>query len=262
MSEVKLPVLFVAHGAPTLALDEEKGEQLRAWAETLPQPRAIVVVSAHWEKTPPTFGTTDHSELYYDFGGFSRDLYQLNWPAPGFSGEQLAAVRKALKSVGEIRLFEDRKLDHGAWVPLLKLYPDANIPTLQVSLPSQWSAKQLFEFGAQLGALRDQGFLILTSGSLVHNLRQVDFRDASEPPAWAVEFDNWCEQVMRDWDVDALLNYREEAPSLMIAQPTVEHFIPLIVAAGAAGLDGRPEVSFPITGFEFGSISRRCVEFR
>lgn len=260
MNASRLPVLFVAHGAPTLAIDEKKGAELLAWAQKLPRPNALLVVSAHWEKTPPILGTTDHSELIYDFWGFPEELYKLTWPAPGFSDELVSLVRKSLgdEVIGPI----DRKLDHGVWVPMMRMYPEADIPTMQLSLPSHWSAKQLYDFGMKLAPLRDQGILIVASGNLVHNLRRISFGGSNPPPDWAVAYDRWCEEVIGGWKLDELLNYDHHAPATHIAHPTLEHFLPVMVAAGAAGAEGPPEVLFPVTGFEFGSISRRCVEFR
>lgn len=257
-----MPVGFVAHGAPMLALEEGKAADLKRWADSMPRPKAILVVSAHWEQTPPTLGTSDHSRLIYDFYGFPQALYQLTYHAPGISDNLRAEVMRLLGEGVEVQQDASRGLDHGAWVPLRCMYPAADIPVLQVSLPSRWDAARIFDFGRALAPLRAEGVLILGSGSLVHNLRRVDFNESSAPPDWAVEFDGWCRDVMQEWRIEELLDYRSSAPSLALAQPTVEHFLPLIVAAGAAseGGDGRPAVVFPVDGFEYGSISRRCVQ--
>ena len=153
----------------------------------------------------------------------------------------------------------DRKLDHGAWVPLLHMYPEADIPVVQLSLPRR-EPEELFDLGRLLAPLADEGTLILCTGVLVHNLRRVDFGGTTPTPAWAREFDAWCEDVLRRTDFGALVQFRVRAPKLSMAHPTEEHFLPLLVAAGAASTRSRA-VTFPVTGFEYGSLSRRCVQF-
>ena len=251
----RMPVGFVGHGAPTLAIDPGKGGDLTRWAKHMPEPRAILVISAHWEDTPATAGTTRIRDLMYDFYGFPDELYELEYKSPG--APELVERLSSLIPGGVEQ--EDRPLDHGVWVPLLHMAPRADIPVLQLSLPSQQGAEGLFELGRRLAALRDEGIFILGSGNVVHNLRRLS-RDKEPVPSWSVEFDQWAAEVLERQDFDTLIDYRQDSPGLRLAHPTVEHFQPLLVAAGAASVAGG-QASFPVEGFEYGSISRRCVQF-
>lgn len=254
-----MPVAFVAHGAPTLATDQEKGAELRRWTASMPTPRAVLVISAHWSRSPVGIGTVTNRELIYDFYGFPAPLYRLRYPAPG-APELAAAVEARLRTQGiGCEREPTRGLDHGAWVPLLHMYPEAEVPVLQISQPAAAPAQSYLQLGQALAPLRNEGVLILASGVLVHNLRQLDFSGELPPPAWAREFDGWCRDALTRFDVGSLLDYREQAPAFSQAHPSDEHFTPLLVAVGAA--QDTPRVSFPIEGFEFGSLSRRCVQF-
>ncbi len=254
-----MPVGFVAHGAPLLAIDPHKGEPLLAWGRAMPKPRAILVVSAHWAAAPVQLGAAETVPLVYDFFGFPRELYQLRYPAPG--APELAARVQAL--LGEARMPVEatrRGLDHGAWVPLLRMFPEADVPVLQMSMPTL-EAPKLFELGKVLAPLRAEGVLVLGSGNITHNLRQLDWEDGNgAAPSWAKDFDAWVEDVLVRGDVDLLLQYALRAPGVGTSLPTHEHFAPLVVAMGAAS--ERPlSVGFPVTGFEYGSLSRRSVQF-
>ncbi len=253
----QMPIAFVGHGAPLLALDEEKGADLRAWSDAMPWPRASLVISPHWQTRDPTIGATKTLPLLYDFSGFLDALYQIEYappPAPDLAArvEQLAHGRVTIGRSPE------RKLDHGAWVPLMHMYPNADVPVLQLSLPRR-EPEELFDLGRLLAPLADEGVLLLCSGVLVHNLRSIDVGGAYRTPPWAREFDGWCEDVLLRNDFAALVQFRVRAPKLGMAHPTEEHFLPLLVAAGAASTRSRA-VSFPIVGFEYGSLSRRCVQ--
>jgi 4,5-DOPA dioxygenase extradiol len=255
--ETRLPIAFAAHGAPLLALDQKKGSELWAWAKTMPRPLAILVFSPHWQTRDPTIGATRTLPLLYDFSGFPEALSRIQYappPAPELATriEQLAAGKMTLGRS------PDRKLDHGAWVPLLHMYPEADVPVLQVSLPRR-EPEALFNLGRLLAPLADEGVLIFATGVLVHNLRSVDFGGTNPTPTWAREFDAWCEDVLLRKDFDALVQFRVRAPKLGMAHPTEEHFLPLLVAAGASSTRSRV-VTFPITGFEYSSLSRRCVQ--
>ena len=251
----RMPVLFVAHGAPTLAMDQVKGGELRRWGAVLPKPSAVLVVSAHWEDSPVTLGATVPTELIYDFYGFPEELYRLRYDAPPAP----ALATRIEQLLGRSVRRQARGLDHGAWVPLLHLFPEADVPVLQISMPSADGARALFELGRRLSALRDEGVLIVGSGNLTHNLGRVSFRGGSETPAWAAEFDAWIGDVLSRSDFDGLLDYKARAPALAMNHPTEEHLVPVLVAAGAAG--GGSRASFPITGFEYASLSRRSVQF-
>lgn len=248
-----MPVGFVSHGAPPLALDHEKGRDLRRWADALPRPAAVLVVSAHWDHTPVRVGTASTRPLLYDFGGFPDELRRLEYPAPG-APELATRVAERLDAGRD----DDRPWDHGVWVPLLHMYPDADVPVLQVSLPGRLPARELLELGARLAPLRDEGVLVLGSGGAVHNLRELDWRDESPPPAWATDFEQWATAALRAGDLDRLASFRD-VPSSRLAHPTPEHFQPLLVAAGAASR-GTHDASFPVEGFEYGSLSRLAVQ--
>jgi 4,5-DOPA dioxygenase extradiol len=252
----RLPIAFVAHGAPLLALDEVKGAELHAWAERMPRPAAILVLSPHWQTRDPTIGATRSLPLLYDFSGFPEALSQIRYAPP--PAPELAARLAQLHTKVAIVQSPDRRLDHGAWVPLLHMYPRADIPVVQLSLPRR-EPEELFDLGRLLAPLADEGTLILCTGVLVHNLRSIDFGETKPTPPWAKEFDAWCEDVLLRKDFSALVQFRVRAPKLGMAHPTEEHFLPLLVAAGAASTRSR-SVTFPITGFEYASLSRRCVQ--
>jgi 4,5-DOPA dioxygenase extradiol len=254
----KMPVLFLAHGAPILMDDQEWVAELGAVAAHLPAPTAVLMLSAHWEKRPATLGATRTVPLYYDFYGFPEHYYQVRYPAPG-APELAARVRGLLAERSLPVADSERGLDHGAYVPLLCMYPKADVPVLQLSLPSL-EPKELFAFGQALAPLRQEGVLIVGSGFLTHNMRFA-FRPGT--PAWASEFDMWAADVLARRDHDALLDFSERAPSARLALPTTEHFVPVIVAAGAAP-DTADAVTFPITGFwgaAGGAFTRRSVRF-
>lgn len=251
-----LPVLFLAHGAPILLDEPDWVGALRGWAGALPKPASILVISAHWEARPTTLGATRTVPLYYDFYGFPARYYETQYPAPGAPAlaERVTGLLSAAGQ-GPVQKSE-RGLDHGAYVPLVCMYPEAETPVLQLSMPSL-SPKELFALGRALGPLRDEGVLILASGFLTHNMR---FAFKPGTPAWAREFDAWTADVLARRDVDALLDFEAKGPAARTALPTTEHFAPVIVAAGAAA-DGAP-VSFPIEGFWMdGAFTKRSVQW-
>lgn len=250
-----MPVLFQAHGAPPLLDDPGWIAELAAWGQALPRPSAIVVVSAHWEERPVAIGATQPVPLIYDFYGFPERFYRLQYPAPG--APAVAQRIRALLAAAKIPCIDEpaRGLDHGSYIPLLCMYPAADIPVLQISLPSEQPA-ELFAMGRALAPLRREGVLIIGSGFLTHNLRALSLR---KTPAWASEFDAWSADVIARHDIDALLDYRQRAPGVQESLPSHEHFVPVIVAAGAAG---EGPVQFPITGFWFGgAMTRRSAQF-
>lgn len=253
-----MPAIFLAHGSPLLLDDRQWVAELHAWARSLPRPDAVLMISAHWEERPLTIGATDAAPLIYDFWGFPERFYRLQYPAPGAPG----LARRVRELVGATQPVADepgRGLDHGAYVPLLAMYPDADIPVLQVSLPTM-DAPTLFEVGRALAPLRDERVLVIGSGFLTHNLRAMDPTPNAPVPSWASEFDAWAEESLSRLDVDALVDYRARAPGVRHALPTHEHFVPVVVAAGSA-VESSPTVSFPIEGFYAGSLTRRSVQF-
>ena len=252
---MRLPVLFQAHGAPPLLDDPAWIGELADWARALPRPRAIVVVSAHWEARPLTIGAIRPLPLIYDFYGFPEKFYRLQYPSPG-APEVAQRIRELLAAAHIPAIDEpERGLDHGAYIPLMCMYPAADIPVLQISLPSQ-NPKELWSVGRALAPLRDEGVLLIGSGFLTHNLRALALR---ETPAWASDFDAWCADVLARGDHDSLLDYKQRAPGVRDSLPTHEHFVPVIVAAGAAPA---AQVTFPITGFWWGgAMTRRSAQF-
>ncbi len=254
-----MPAGFVAHGAPTLALDPERGAPLGEWARAMRRPRAILVISAHWEEAPLTIGTFDHAELMYDFSGFPRPMYSLQYKAPG-AADLADRVEALLGGRQAVRRAAQRRMDHGVWVPLLHMYPAADIPVLQVSMPTRQGPAALVELGRKLAPLAAEGVLVLGSGNLVHNLRRVDFSESTPPPSWAVEFDQWAAERIMASDLDALADFANRAPAPLIAHPNPDHYLPiLVVAALAAERSLAP--TWALEGFEYGSISRRSVRF-
>jgi len=256
-SASRMPVIFAAHGAPVLLDDEVWMGELARWARAMPRPKSILMVSAHWEERPATLGATHPVPLVYDFYGFPERYYLTKYASPG-APDLAARVRELLRQKNmDVADEPDRGLDHGAYVPLVAMYPEADVPVLQVSMPGL-DAQALFELGRALAPLRDEGVLVFGSGFLTHNMRYA-FRPGI--PQWARDFDAWAENAIAHLDLDALLDFQTRAPAARMALPTWEHYAPLLVAAGALG-DERPAVSFPITGWWMdGAFTRRSVQF-
>jgi len=257
----QLPTLFVSHGAPSLALDPIGGADLNRLGAALARPRALLVVSAHWEETPLALGTLQPRPLLHDYGGFARELRDVRYDAP--TAPDLAARARGLLAgvPGGVVDVPGRPWDHGVWVPLVHLVPRADVPLLQVSLPSHLAPGQLLDVGRRLAPLASDGVLIVGSGGAVHNLRDLAWGEPSAPPPrWALDFEGWLREHVARFDLDALAAVRERAPALRRAHPTEEHLLPLFVALGAAA--ERPgQVRFPVEGFELGSLSRLTIEF-
>ena len=229
-----MPSLFISHGAPTFAIEPGlAGAQLRALGRALGKPRAVVVVSPHWMTRGVEITASDRPETVHDFGGFPRVLYTLQYPAPG-SSELAARVQQQLGAQGiPARLDTRRGLDHGAWVPLMHLFPAADVPVIQVSLPFDANEAKAFALGQALAPLAEDGVLIIGSGSLTHNLYEFRMGDV-QAAAYAQEFSSWVRQVVQDGDMTRLGQALELAPHAARAHPTTEHFLPPLVAAGAA----------------------------
>jgi 4,5-DOPA dioxygenase extradiol len=254
MSDNKMPVIFISHGSPMLAVDNESAQDFRRWGESLPKPKAALVFSAHWESDSLAFGeTSDHKKLIYDFGGFPEQLYQLQYPAPG-APWLVDAVRQLLNTPIPAT---DHGLDHGVWVPLMHLWPHADVPVLQMSIPFTMSSQDLFSLGQSLSPLRTQGVMIVGSGGVTHNLREAFTARHTDTPAWVNRFDDWVTKIITE-DRAQLLTWESTLDSAH-NHPSPEHFLPLLIAAGAA--DDSDTVNFPITGFEMGVISRRAIQF-
>ena len=231
-----MPVLFVSHGAPTLPI--EPGDTGAAWhklGEQLPRPSAILVISAHWETRIPTISRAVQPETIHDFSGFPAELYELQYPAPGAPG-LAQSVAHCLQQAGiPMQLDDTRGLDHGAWVPLSLMYPKADIPVAQLSLQPDKGPAWHIALGRALHPLREQGVLIVGSGSITHNLRAIFKHPQGEPvPEWVTEFCDWMAERIKAGDLDALSAYRTRAPHAVQNHPTDEHLLPLFVALGAA----------------------------
>jgi 4,5-DOPA dioxygenase extradiol len=248
----RMPAVYLGHGAPPLVDDPLWTTQLAAWAGALPKPTAILVVSAHWEAAPLTIGAiADAAPLVYDFWGFPDRYYQATYPAPG-APDLAAKVLGLLSGIESVADEPDRGLDHGAYVPLTVMYPDADIPVLQISMPAL-DPGRLLQIGTALRPLRDEGVLVMGSGFLTHGLPYLsDFRFDAPPPGWSTEFDHWAAEALDRGDVDALAAFRQ-APGARYAHPTTEHFAPLFVTLGAS--DGPVPVT-TITGYWLGLAKR------
>ncbi|GAB3574042.1 class III extradiol ring-cleavage dioxygenase [Amycolatopsis endophytica] len=248
------PVLYLSHGAPPLADDAVWTRELADWSANLPEPQAILVVSAHWEEAPLTVGATTTVPLVYDFWGFPERYYSVTYAAPG--APELAARVRTLLTGTEVHEAPDRGLDHGAYVPLVEMYPDADVPVLQMSMPTL-DPRELFELGRKLKPLRDEGVLIIGSGFFTHNLSAMSGGVHGTPPRWSAEFDQWGAETLRANDIDALLDFRHKAPAAALAHPRIEHFAPLFVTLGAGADDANPRTV--IEGYWYG-MAKRSVQ--
>ena len=248
-----LPALYLSHGAPPLFEDTAWMAQLHAWARALPKPKAILIVSAHWESDSLGITSTTSTDLVYDFGGFNPFYHRMRYDTPDPTGlaAQLLSVLPATEHVHEHR---NRGLDHGAWVPLKVMYPAADIPVLQLSLPTH-NTTALLTLGERLRPLREQGVLVIGSGYMTHGLPYIDWHNPLAVPEWSSEFDAWAADALARGDVEELSRYRVRAPGLRYAHPTVEHFTPLFVTLGAA-TDPTAELTTTIDGFSMG-LARR-----
>lgn len=254
-SDGPLPALYIGHGAPPLLDDPDWMVQLAAWVHRMPKPRAVLIVSAHWEAAPlmlsaPAQGTP----LVYDFGGFQERYYSLTYRTPDAS-DLATSVRKLMPDGRPAHQHPSRGLDHGAWVPLKVMYPLADVPVLQLSIPTQDPAR-LLELGGRLKPLRDSGVLVIGSGFLTHGLpflTRDDF-NGEHVPGWSADFDLWASSALDSGDVEALADFRN-APGMPYAHPTVDHFLPLFVTLGAADDPGKP-VETIIDGYWMGLAKR------
>lgn len=253
---MKMPALYIGHGAPMLLDDQLWTSQLSHVAKDLPRPKAILIVSAHWESAPVTLSNAAaNSPLVYDFSGFDRKFYEMTYNSPDASA--LAAKVAALMPDSEPVHQSNRGLDHGAWVPLRVMYPDADIPVLQMSMPTS-DPYRLIELGNRLQPLRDEGVLIIGSGFMTHGLPYLrDWRADAIAPTWSSDFDTWAAEALSGGDVETLANFRTKAPGMPYAHPTVEHFTPLFITLGvSASIEEAPKTL--IDGYFLG-LSKRSI---
>lgn len=246
-----LPSLFVSHGAPPTLDDPEWLQDLFTWGQSMPKPRAIVVVSAHWENAPLAISATAAgTPLHYDFGGFHPRYYTLTYTTPDATalGHRVAG---ALADTTPLHQYVDRGLDHGAFIPLMAMYPAADVPVVQLSMPSL-DPSALLALGARLRELREEGILVIGSGFMTHSFASMRRPDLL---GHIHDFDGWAADAVRRGDVDALIDYRRKAPAADIAHPTADHFVPLLLAIGAGKEPGHG-VTSAIERIQFGNSIR------
>lgn len=234
-AEGPFPAIYLSHGAPPLFEDAAWIESLAAWADSLPRPRGIVIVSAHWESAPIALSATaPGTDIVYDFGGFHPAYYSMTYPTPD-AGWLADRVAGALPAGTSVTRHASRGLDHGAWVPLKVMYPEGDIPVVQMSIPTH-DPGTLLAIGRRLRELRGEGIAVIGSGFWTHGLPFLSAENfqLGSVPGWSRDFDAWAAELLESGDVDALTRYASAAPGMPYAHPTVEHFSPLFVALGAA----------------------------
>ena len=260
-TSVRLPTLFLSHGSPMYAI--EPGAAGRAWAalgRELPRPRAVLIASAHWETSVPLLTGNPAPQTIHDFGGFPDELFRLQYAAPGdtaLAGEAVALLKAAGVTAG---IDGCRGRDHGAWVPLRWMYPDADVPVVQLAIQPELGAAHHLRVGRALAPLADDSVLIIGSGHTTHNLRDwMSNPRRQEPLPYAKAFAEWLHDRLMARDVDALVAWREQAPEAARAHPSDEHFLPLFVALGAAAGDAKVERF--AEGFEAGALAMDSYRF-
>lgn len=255
------PAIFAAHGSPMLALEEnEYTRALRALGEQY-SPRAIVVFTAHWETDPQMISDVAYYGTIHDFGGFPPELYRMQYPAQG-DAATAARIADLLKEAGvPFDVDRYRGLDHGAWVPLKLIYPEATVPVVQMSVNPWAPPAEQYRIGQALAPLRREGVMILASGGTIHNFRTIRWDDPPEADAWAVAFDDWLLGRIAAWDLPALFDYEQQAPGARLAVPPGgnEHFIPLFYALGAA--DDQRTVRELHRSYRYGNLSHALWQF-
>jgi 4,5-DOPA dioxygenase extradiol len=255
---VRMPSLYLSHGAPPLVDDPVWPAELAGWAAALPRPSAVLVVSAHWESAPLTLGATEPGvPLVYDFVGFDPAYYRVRYPAPP-APWVAELVRSLMPDTEQVVDQPRRGLDHGAYVPLTVMYPDADVPVLQMSLPSL-DPDRLLGLGRRMRPLRDEGVLVIGSGFTTHGLPFLtDWRPQAPAPGWSREFDAWVGDALARGAVDELAGFRHRAPGMPYAHPTVEHFAPLFLTLGMADDPGEPARQV-LDGYWMG-LSKRSIQ--
>lgn len=247
----RAPAFFVGHGSPMIGIEENDfTRSLQTLGKTISEPKAILIVSAHW--TPPFYGVSVHHSpaLMYDFFGFPEPLYHVQYPAPNaeFLTPQVSELFPDL-------LVKERSLDHGAWSVLKHLFPNANIPVMQLGIHRDLTLREHYETGQKIGRLRDHGVMIIGSGNITHNLSQVDPDEDAPIRDWSAAFDEYVKSSIEARDVNALIGFEQSAPYSQTAHPTLEHYIPLLYVAGAMRADDTS--TFPYEGFSHGTLSMR-----
>ncbi|MBM7647412.1 4,5-DOPA dioxygenase extradiol [Bacillus ectoiniformans] len=253
-----VPSLFLAHGSPMLALEQNEYTDFLGSLGQKIKPKAIVLFTAHWESEQTIMSYRDDTyETIYDFGGFPDELYSVEYPAAG-SKKIANIVMNQLESQGiSVELNETRGLDHGSWTLLSRMYPKADIPVVQMSINPYLPAEEQFKLGRSLRALGEKDILVIGSGVTVHNLRVLKWGE-TEPESWATEFDDWLIERMEQGDTESLFQWDTLAPHAQLAVPRAEHFVPLFIAMGS-GNEARGTVIH--RGYQYGNLSYLCMRF-
>jgi 4,5-DOPA dioxygenase extradiol len=254
-----LPSLYLSHGGGPMPFERSEWlEPLHGWARALPKPKAILIVSAHWESAPLSISAVRPDELVYDFGGFDPMYYAMRYDTPDAS-DLAQDVARLMPDTERAHQHTSRGLDHGAWVPLKVMYPSADVPVVQLSLPTE-DPDKLLALGQRLRPLRDQGVLVIGSGHMTHGLPFItrEMIQQNKAPGWSADFDSWAAEALAHGDVAELARFRSAAPGMPYAHPTVEHFTPLFVTLGAAS-DPTAPITTTLDGYSFG-LSRRSFQ--
>jgi 4,5-DOPA dioxygenase extradiol len=255
----RMPVVFIGHGSPMNALAQNSyAKMLHNLGQRIPKPKAILVVSAHWVSRGTWVTHMAQPKTIHDFYGFPEELFAVQYPAPG--SPQTAELIKSMFKQPAIKLDESEwGLDHGTWAVLKHMYPNADVPVLQMSLASEATPDEHFKIGQELSSLREKGVLILASGNIVHNLRQISWQEDARAHDWAVEFDQTIKSLLEKRDFKAILNQAPFTAAGKLSVPTAEHYLPLHYILGAS--DAKDELRFEFEQMQNASISMRCVSF-
>lgn len=252
----RVPTLFLGHGNPMNALaDNEFTRALRRLAPTLPRPEAVLVVSAHWLTRGTRVLTSPRPRTIHDFGGFPRALYEIQYPAAGAPD----VARLVQQLLPEALPDDTWGLDHASWTVLRHLWPDADVPTVELSLDMTAPAAAHWDAGRRLAPLRERGVLVIGSGNIVHSFAGLSWEQEARPHAWAEEFDAYVADALTRHDGAALVDYQSVGRSALLSVPTADHYLPLLYPAAMA--TSEDEVTFPYAGIEMASMSMRCVRF-
>ncbi|WP_079507541.1 dioxygenase family protein [Mesobacillus jeotgali] len=258
-----MPALFVAHGAPLLAIQNNEYTQfLNSFGKELPRPKAIILFSAHWESSLQQVSNVEDYRTIYDFGGFPEELYRIQYPAKG-NGTIAKEITELLTEQGvPFEVDSTRGLDHGAWVVLRLMYPDADIPVISMSVNPSLTPEEQYQIGRSLSTLREKDVLIIASGGTVHNLGALRMVSNNQTvDQWAIDFDRWLEQHITNWDLESLFKYDSLAPNAKMAVPPYgnEHFIPIFYAMGAA--DQVKSAKLLHRSYQYGNLSHSVWQF-
>lgn len=257
--KTKMPLLFIGHGSPMNAIEENDfTKTLKGLAKDLPSPKALLVISAHWGTRGSFVTGMSRPKTIHDFYGFPKKLFEVQYPVMG--APELAATISELIEDPDIHIDgKEWGIDHGTWSVLKHIYPDANIPTLQLSLDMTKPFDYHFKLGEKIKFLREKGVLIIGSGNIVHNLKKVKWGNETSPYDWAVEFDQWVTRNLVKREFEPLINKATSSISGTLSIPTTEHYLPLLYIIGASEPDDK--LTFEYEGFQNGSLSMRCFKF-